>query len=159
MSQPTPDIDIEYWDYDDGSVGARIAAAPEGDIWAETETTLFAGIGHVIDGVDTVEQAARAAGDKTSTRMLTSLGMQGMWIDGRFTVRFLPVKGFGVTFDTEDGLRTWLNTFVRLAVRKWAPNARPSAFVAREDDLPYLSSHPFQPNRQQRRSSRRSSLN
>lgn len=159
MATIQPDIEIEYWELDDGSVSGRIGAAPEGDLWAESEVALIKGIGYVMESISAVEQAARAAGDTTSARMLPDLGMQGMWIDGRYTVRFLPVMGFGVTFDTEDGIVRWLDTVVRLVLALVAPDARPISFVVHEDELPYLSSRPFQPNRQQRRNSRRSSWN
>ncbi len=152
-----PDIEIEYWELDDGSVGGRIGAAPEGDIWAESEGALIKGIGHIMESIGSVEKAARASGDTTSMRMLTGLDAQGMWIDGRYTVRFLAVKGFGVTFDTEDGLVTWLGTVVRLVVGLFAPNALPMSVIAHEDDLPHLASQPTRAHRRQRRGAKRSS--
>jgi streptogramin lyase len=111
-----PDIDIEYWDYDDGSVGGRVAGAPDGEMWAEDERTLGHGIGFLIEQVSETERAARATG-KNPLRTLATMGMQGAWLDdGRYHVRFLPVKGFGVSFSNESGLKAWLSVFVKAAI-------------------------------------------
>lgn len=107
--QPKPMIDIATWDYEDGSVGARVDQMPEGEIWARDEATLQRGI---IFLVDHLMEAEKRRKENNARLGMFGGGMQAMWLDGRYTVRWLPVPGFGVSFEVEENLQPWLRVFL-----------------------------------------------
>lgn len=108
------DIDITSWDYSDGSVGAQLDAYPAGNIWAKDEETLHRAIIWIMNHLQ--ESVSRKRENNGKIGMLGG-GMQGAWIDGAFTVRWLPLPGFGVSFPSNDGIKEWLKVLLRVALQ------------------------------------------
>jgi hypothetical protein len=104
------ELGIEYWEYDDGTVGAQFEGVP-GNIYAKNAQILMTAINWLAQSVLTENKRAKKA--KAKMRKL-DVGMQGQWIDGMFTVRFLPVPGFGVSFEKAEQLQTWLKHLITI---------------------------------------------
>ena len=116
MKKPieVPIVEITGWDYDDGSVGGHLDAIPEGKIWAMNEPTLHGGIAWIMEQLIAAEHARRC---QKSPDGMFNAGMQGLWIDGEYVVRWLPVVGFGVAFHSEELLKPWLKVLLEVAIQ------------------------------------------
>jgi hypothetical protein len=118
MKNELPVLDIEYWDYDDGTVGARLSAQPDGEMWGRTMQTLVDALHWLALEVFKVEDQRKSLNSRMA---MLDLGMQATWIDGRYTVRFLSRPGFGVSFSKEKYLAHWLKEWVNIALQAKPP--------------------------------------
>lgn len=105
------ELNITYWDLDDGSVGAKIANV-EGDIWASDAETLFCSIHALCAAIEKESQRALAQG----TPHMVDMGMRGQWIRGEYLVGFRTLPNFGVSFANEEKLATWIAHLVKTVV-------------------------------------------
>lgn len=99
------EIGFEYWDNPDGSVGARLATCPDGEIWAQNSSVLVQSTLWLCQQMrNTIEKNTQ----RGQTQGLFEFDMQGWWIEGEFCVRFLQLPGFGVSFATPESVSSWL---------------------------------------------------
>lgn len=111
------ELGIEYWDYDDGSVGAKFVEA-DGDIWAGDEQILFSSMLALCIAVQEAQQEVNAEGKPR----VVNLGMQGKWTDGVYAVRWLTLPRFGVSFTSQEKLQKWLEQLVKVAATSQPPH-------------------------------------
>jgi hypothetical protein len=109
-----PELDVEVHEYEDGSVGATLTQAPIGDIWAKDIQTLQKGMVYLMDTLIKQEKKRMASGN---TQGAFGNGMQGMWMEGEFVVRWLSVVGFGVAFPSPEALTVWLKELLKVAIK------------------------------------------
>lgn len=114
MAKQLPTLDIDVRPYADGSVSASLKKAPVGDIWARDEATLLKGMTWLMETIIKQEQRRKASGNSQGA---FGNGMQGVWIEGEFVVRWLPIPGFGVAFPSEGALRDWLKELLNVAIK------------------------------------------
>lgn len=107
-----PEIGLDYCDNADGSVSAQLTGYPDGEIWAENSSVLLHSTFCLFEQIHDIIEKNKQQG---RTQGMIDLGIQGGWLDGRFTVRFLSLPGFGVSFSTPENFSQWLSIFVTVA--------------------------------------------
>jgi hypothetical protein len=111
--QELPKLDIEYWDNEDGSVGARLETFHDGDIWAKDFDTLAMGI---IFLMDHMMEAERRRQKNNAQKGMFGGGMNAMIDGGDLLVRWPQVKGFGVSFKSKDNFVSWMGEVLKIAI-------------------------------------------
>lgn len=114
MKKQLPTLDIEVQPHEDGSVSASLAKAPVGDIWARDEATLLKGMTWLMEMIINQEERRRKSGNSQGA---FGNGMQGVWLEGEFVVRWMPIPGFGVAFPSEGALGDWLKELLNVALK------------------------------------------
>lgn len=112
--QELPELDVDVQEYADGTVTAVLRQAQVGDIWAKDMETLTKGMVYLMRTLIEQEKKRMKSGNSQGA---FGNGMQGMWIEGEFVVRWLPVVGFGVSFPSEQALGTWLKELLHVAIK------------------------------------------
>jgi len=107
-----PTLDIEYWDYDNGLIGARFPGVP-GDIMADNPHHAATMLAWLVESIKGVEEKAQESGSGL-TRRMDDLKMQGQWVDDEFCIRFWDKPGFMVSFKAQDELKAWLAHLINL---------------------------------------------
>src|SRR5690349_9167027 len=104
------ELDLEYWDNKDGSVGAFIHNIP-GAIWAKDVKTYITGITHI---VKIFEEDFRQRENSSATSGIIDLKAEMQWIDGRLCVRWMAIPGFGMDFTDEEEVKTFIASMMIL---------------------------------------------
>ncbi len=102
------ELGIHSWDYDDGSVGAALDLAPEGDIWAKDDATLQASMNRLVRIFVTaviLREQGRALEEK---RAEMDIGFQAGRFEDKYAVCWRDLPDFYILFDNEAGMRRWL---------------------------------------------------
>lgn len=112
--QNLPGIDIDVRECEDGTVLATLRQCPIGDIYARNMQALQDGMVYLMKTLIEQEKKRMMSGNSQGA---FGNGMQGIWIEGEFVVRWLPVAGFGVSFPSEQALGTWLKELLKVAIK------------------------------------------
>ena len=110
--QQLPTVEVSTWENDDGSYSAHLDVMTEGIIWAKNITTLYRGMGWLMEQLIKAEENRKKLNSDTG---VFDAGMQAGWIDGAYLVRWLPISGFGVEFQAEELLKPWLKVLLEAA--------------------------------------------
>lgn len=114
------EMGISFWDYDDGSVGAHIDAAPEGEIWAKDTTIFFASFYALMATLVKIEEEAQAEAKRTGTQPVRQgLEMHLGQLPGepvKYGLTWDVFPNFGVFFDRQEQIRPWLTALVHFAI-------------------------------------------
>ena len=121
------EMGLTYWDYDDGSVGAHIDDAPEGEIWAKDTATFIASFYSLMATLVKVEEDAQAEAKRTGTQPVRrGLDMHLGKLKGeptKFGLTWSVFPDFGVFFDRTEQVRPWLKALVKFAIAANKPDA------------------------------------
>lgn len=106
---------VKTWTYDNGSIGACFEEHADGVLYGRDTPTFLNALAQLLSAFS--QAVKRGIQDQGGTAVL-SLTTQGMWIDGRYTVRWLELPGFGVDFANEESCGKWLEMLFNIVARK-----------------------------------------
>ena len=108
------ELDIEYWDAEDGWVGAHMAKAKDVTIWAADEQKLFEFFIWLMSELDKREKQRKAHGHRGALFP----GMEATTIDGKLHIRFHKFPGVGLECKRAyTSLKEWYALLVKAAIK------------------------------------------